>query len=131
MNIVSQKVSKVHWRAYNIGVNENRIFYCNAIMFINRGSGNAYINDFILVPPNESISLECDQNEVDFTPYKFTFVPAATISMQVMAKENEGSHMFVEAKLALGRLPAPDRRKQIKERMKYLEGYYNRKGLDF
>jgi len=68
-------------RFYNLpfaySSDSSRIFYGNAITFINSGTLNVLINDIFLLIPGASLSLNGNQNEIDSTVYKISFASGA------------------------------------------------------
>jgi len=113
--LVNIKNNSVHWQPYVIADTQTRIFFCNAIIFNNKGTGNVTINDIWLVEPQDSLSLNCDQNETDYTVYKIQFVAgAASNRMQIYVKENSGVQAMVQNRLMSIQAPM-DRRKMLKK----------------
>lgn len=88
------------FRPYSLSQNCNRIFYGNAIQFINSGTGNIFINDVFLLVPGASLSLDGSPGDIDFTPYKIQFTPgAATNLLQIWIKEDLGSSAIISKML--------------------------------
>jgi len=87
MEFFSQKQNSVHWHAYSFTTPQNRKFYGNAILFVNSGTALLTINSLHKILPKESLSLECDQNELDVTSYKIDFPTPGGICT-VWVKEN-------------------------------------------
>jgi hypothetical protein len=120
--IVEQKISRVRWEMYTYTQQQVRIFYGNAVSFFNKGTGDVFINDVYLLSPGESLSLECDQNEIDATPYKLSFdlsVPGTVFRLQVAVKENQGIQEMMYAIINDPRLTAGDRRAFLKRYHKF------------
>lgn len=117
MNDVNAKIipTIIRWRPYTLGNNDNRIFYGNAIMFENSGTGNILINDVFTLEPGEVLALKCDPGEIDFTPYKISFIAGFVNKLQIWVKENVGASEFIAAQLPPATGKRPDRRKQNRD----------------
>jgi hypothetical protein len=81
---------RVKWMPYSFSSNFTRVFYCNAIAFVNFGTSTVSINDVFVLNAGDDLSLECDQNEIDTTVYKITFGATGTRNLQLFVKENLG-----------------------------------------
>lgn len=113
-NVVVQKPVKTFWQPYTYTNNQTRVFYCNAVVFNNQGTSKVFINNVFLLDVGDSLSLECDQNEIDFTEYSISFEIGGTNKLGVMVKANEGVRALISKYEST--LVAPiDRRKQVKE----------------
>lgn len=64
---------------------------CNAITFINNSTSLtdvAYINN-VPIQPNQSLSIEGNENEVDKTVYNISFGTSTTATLIVLQKVNK------------------------------------------
>ncbi len=114
--IISQKISRVNWEPYVFTNNQSRIFYANSMVLVNQGTGNISINGIFTMLPGDSLSLDCDQNEIDYTVYKIIFVPGATTNkLAIFVKINENSRAILSN---IKVLPPIDRRLAAKQYVK-------------
>lgn len=88
--IVEQKSKSVYWQVFVYGSTNTRQFFCNAIIFTNQGTVNAFLNDVFTLQPGDTLSLNCDQNEVDETVYKMSFATGGINKLAVAYKINSG-----------------------------------------
>lgn len=107
---------------WNLGVytsNFVRQFPSNTILFINIGTSDLKINDIGTLRVGESRSFEGNQNEVDFTMWKFTF--AAGGALEVWFKEDYGQNIISEynRKGFIDQSKIPNKREQDKKRARY------------
>jgi len=78
----------IKWVSYRFHEPCVRVFYGNAILFVNKGTADIVINDKDILRPRESLSLECDPNEIDCTQYQIEF-PTVGGKCVVWVKENK------------------------------------------
>lgn len=116
-NIVIEKPKNVRWEGYTFTDNQTRVFYCNAIVFNNQGTGNCVINNIYTLQPGDTLSLGCDENEVDCTIYGIQFVSGFVNKLGIMAKMNEGVNAIIDKQQMSVSRPM-DRRKLTKEYQK-------------
>lgn len=86
-----ERTNSYHNTPYAIAIDFNRIFYCNAVMFLNSGTSNVYINDVFLLIPGASLEIGANQNEVDLTSYKVYFRGTGTNLVQMWIKQDDGN----------------------------------------
>jgi len=79
---------------YSFTDNSSRVFYCNAIVFINQGTSNVFINDIFTLLPFASLKFSGNQNEVDETVYKIAFASGGVNLLNVWTKEDAGQHKY-------------------------------------
>lgn len=111
---VTQKPSKVFWQPFTFTNNQTRVFYGNAIVFNNQGTGKVYINNIFMLDVGDTLTLSCDQNEIDYTEYSISFATGAINKLGVMVKANEGVRALIFANDSKLVAP-PSRRKTIKQ----------------
>lgn len=60
---------------------------CSDITFVNNGASSCIINNDLILPPLASISINCQDNEIDTTIYQISFLGAGlNNSLQVIKK---------------------------------------------
>jgi hypothetical protein len=93
--IVKIKVNTFKNQVYAFSNASARIFYCNAITFVNQGTGNAVINDIFQLVPGAALIFKGNQDEIDTTVYKIGFVPGASINLlNAWVKEDAGMNLY-------------------------------------
>lgn len=112
--IVSAKPIKIYWQPFTFTENQTRIFYGNAIVFNNQGTGDVTINSVFLLSVGDTLTLNCDPNEIDNTIYNINFTTGFTNKLGVFVKMNEGVNSLLEAQ-TINITPPMDRRKLVKK----------------
>ena len=89
--IVSIDHNFVYYAAYSFANDFTRTFNCNAIRFINSGTGIIFINDVFQLQPGASLGNEGNQNEIDLTVYRINFAPGFINLLQIWVKTDAGT----------------------------------------
>jgi hypothetical protein len=114
MDKVYIKQNFVNFSAFAFTDNFTRVFYCNAIEFVNQGTSLVYINDVFLIPPGASQKNNGNQNEIDLTVYKasFPFQPGLVNNLQIWVKVDSGTAEMIRKLTSYSGSPIISRRKQ-------------------
>ena len=94
IQISQERTNRFRNTPYAFVFDSSRAFYCNAILFINSGVSNVYINDIFLFASGESLEIGGNQNEVDATIYKIAFRGAGANLLQMWIKEDAGNGQY-------------------------------------
>ena len=94
IQISQERINKYKNTPYAFQEDSSRIFYCNAILFVNAGTSNVFLNDIFPLDPGESLTIAGNQNEVDTTVYKISFRGAGTNILKCWVKEDAGNGQY-------------------------------------
>lgn len=59
---------------------------CNEILFWNKGTSNIFLNDVVLLQPDDFLSINGNKDEIDRTQYRYQFQGAGDNVLAVIKK---------------------------------------------